>query len=100
MTGVARMPWLQGKIGLVLLLVIFHLFLGECVSLFAAGECRFGEKFFRAINEVPTILLVGIVMLVVFKDLLPYGAFAAVLATLTVLLALGIAIYSRLRKSA
>ena len=97
--GVAKMPWLQGKIGLVLLLVIYHLFLGECVSLFAAGQNRFSPGFYRAINEVPTVLLVGIVILVVFKDLLPFGPVAAVLATLIVLLSLGMMIYARVRKA-
>ena len=96
--GVLKMPWLMGKLGLVLLLVIFHLFLGECVALFARDECRFPAWLYRILNEVPTILLVGIVLLVIFKDLLPGGAFAGVLVTLALLLGLGIAVYARVRK--
>lgn len=95
--GVLRMPWMQGKIGLVLLLIVFHLFCGEVASQFAAGETPFGARIFRVINEVPTLLLVGIVGLVVFKDLMPGGAFAAVMATLALLLGLGMLLYARVR---
>jgi protoporphyrinogen IX oxidase len=59
--------WLWLKIALVGLLTVFHLFLARCQRAFAAGSNRYPEKFYRIINEVPTLLLIGIVILVVVK---------------------------------
>lgn len=59
--------WLHAKLGLVLLLAGFH---GACAKWrkdFAAGQNTKSEKFFRVANEVPTILLIGIVLLAVLK---------------------------------
>lgn len=98
--GVLKMPWMKAKLGLVLLLVIYHLFCGEIVSLFAADRCRWRSGFFRVLNEVPTVLLVAIVLLAVFKDALPGGALIGVIVTLSLLLALGIALYARVRGAA
>lgn len=62
--------WLWLKLALVVALTAFHWFLGQCHAAFAAGRNRRSGKFFRAINEVPTVLLIGIVVLVVVK---PFG---------------------------
>lgn len=62
--------WLWLKIGLVVLLTVFHGFLATCHRDFVAGRNRHNGRFYRAINEVPTLLLVGIVILVVVK---PFG---------------------------
>jgi putative membrane protein len=59
--------WLWLKIGLVLLLTAFHVFLVGCQRGFAAGLNRRTGRFYRMINEVPTLLLIGIVILVVIK---------------------------------
>lgn len=61
-------PWLQIKLGLVVLLVGYHL---VCHGLHAAlqrGEPIWSSRSFRIWNEVATLLLVGIVFLVVLKD--------------------------------
>jgi putative membrane protein len=59
--------WLQAKIVLVLLMSGLHGFLARWVGEFAADQNRRSAKVYRMINEVPTILLIGIVILAVVK---------------------------------
>ena len=54
---------------LVLLLSHYHFYLGKCVRMFANNQNTKTSKFFRIINEVPTILLIFIVFAVVFKPI-------------------------------
>ena len=61
--------WVILKGILVLLLTHYHFYLGKCVRLFAADQNIKTPKFFRIINEVPTILLILIVFIVVFKPI-------------------------------
>jgi protoporphyrinogen IX oxidase len=59
--------WLHGKIALVLALSGVHGFFVRCVREFGADRNRRSQKFYRIINEVPTILMIGIVILAVVK---------------------------------
>ena len=59
--------WMQIKIILVILLTIYHLYLGTCVIRFFNDENNNSPKFYRIINEIPTVLLIIIVFIVVFK---------------------------------
>ena len=59
--------WLQAKLALVLALSALHGLLARWVKAFAADRNRHSEKFYRIINEVPTILLIAIVILAVVK---------------------------------
>ncbi|MDE2002511.1 MAG: CopD family protein [Betaproteobacteria bacterium] len=60
--------WLHAKLGLVLVLVAFHLYLGRLMREFAHDRNRHGHVFYRWINEIPALpLLVAIVWLVVAK---------------------------------
>ena len=61
--------WMQIKLVLVLLLTIYHFYLGKCVGGFVNNKNNNSSKFYRIINEVPTILLIIIVFIVVFKPL-------------------------------
>ena len=61
--------WVILKGILVLLLTHYHFYLGKCVRLFASDQNIKSSKFFRIINEVPTILLILIVFIVVFKPI-------------------------------
>ena len=63
--------WIIYKGILVLLLTHYHFYLGKHVRLFAMDQNIKSSKFYRIINEVPTILLILIVFIVVFK---PVGA--------------------------
>jgi putative membrane protein len=59
--------WLYLKIVLALLLSGVHGFFVRCVKDFAADRNRRSQKFYRIINEVPTVLMILIVLLVVLK---------------------------------
>lgn len=59
--------WLHGKLLLVVLLTGVHGFLAAERKKLAAGTSRHDSRFFRIVNEVPTVLLIGIVILVVVK---------------------------------
>ncbi len=60
-------PWLHAKLLLVMVLSGFHGFFARCVKDFAADRNTRSQRFYRIINEVPTILMIGIVILVVVK---------------------------------
>ena len=61
--------WLQLKIVLVILLTSYHFFLLHCFRSFIHDKSKYSPKFYRLINEVPTILLIIIIFVVVFKPL-------------------------------
>jgi len=61
--------WMQLKAVFVILLTFYHLYLGRCVKLFSINQNLNSSKFYRIINEVPTILLILIVFIVIFKPL-------------------------------
>jgi putative membrane protein len=59
--------WFQAKVLLVLALSAVHGFFVRCVRDFAADQNRRSQKFYRIINEIPTVIMIGIVLLVVVK---------------------------------
>jgi putative membrane protein len=61
--------WLQLKLILVIILTVYHFFLLLCLRKFEEDNNVFSSKFYRIINEIPTVLLIGIILVVVFKPL-------------------------------
>ena len=61
--------WMQIKGISILILTLYHFYLGRQLSLFALGNNDNSSRFFRIINEIPTILLIIIVFVVIFKPL-------------------------------
>ena len=61
--------WMISKLILVISLTFYHFFLFNCLNRFAVKNNNYSPKFFRIINEVPTILLIVIIFLVVFKPI-------------------------------
>ena len=61
--------WLITKILLVISLTFYHFFLFRCLSKFSVNENEHTPRFFRIINEVPTVLLVAIIFIVVLKPI-------------------------------
>ena len=61
--------WMQIKVISVVILTIYHLYLGSCVIRFSNNQNNNSSKFYRIINEIPTLLLIIIVFMVVFKPL-------------------------------
>ena len=61
--------WMQIKLVLVILMSVYHEYLGKCLVALKNNTNTRSSKFFRIINEIPTILLILIVFLVVFKPI-------------------------------
>ena len=61
--------WLQLKLFFVIILTIYHFFLFQCLRKFTNNNNVYSSKFYRIINEIPTVLLIGIILVVVFKPL-------------------------------
>ena len=61
--------WMHTKLGLVVLLTMYHEYLGTCLKSLKLKTNTKTSKFFRIINEVPTIILIFIIFIVVFKPI-------------------------------
>ena len=61
--------WMQIKIILVILLSVYNDYLGKCLVSLKKDSNTKSSKFFRIINEVPTIILIFTVFLVIFKPI-------------------------------
>ncbi len=61
--------WLQLKLILVILLTVYHLYLGILLREFKLDQNKKTSKFYRYINEIPTLLLILIVFIVIFKPI-------------------------------
>tara|TARA_B110000438_G_scaffold85693_1_gene85175 strand:+ start:616 stop:1059 length:444 start_codon:yes stop_codon:yes gene_type:complete len=61
--------WLQLKLIFVIILTTYHFFLFQCIRKFTGNNNSFSAKFYRIINEIPTVLLIAIILVVVFKPL-------------------------------
>jgi len=61
--------WMQLKFILVILLSIFHEYLGQCIYSLKNNTNTKSSKYFRVINDVPTILLILVVFIVIFKPI-------------------------------
>ena len=61
--------WMILKVIFVVLLSLYHFYLGKILNQFRTEQNSHSHKFFRLINEIPTIMLILIVFVVVFKPL-------------------------------
>ena len=61
--------WMHIKLALVIFLTIYHEYLGICLKSFKLKTNTKTPKFFRIINEVPTIILIFIIFIVIFKPI-------------------------------
>ena len=61
--------WIKLKLLFVILLTFYHFYLARCINDFKLEQNTKTSKFFRIINEVPTILLILIIFIVVFKPI-------------------------------
>ncbi len=67
--GVFSELWMQVKTALIVILTFYHFLLGKHLGEFAMDNNIKSSKYFRIINEVPTIILIVVVFLVIFKPL-------------------------------
>jgi len=90
--------WMHAKLAFVAALLAYHAFCYRLMGKLQRGDCRWSGRQLRALNELPTLLLVVVVMLVVFKDQFPTGAATWFLVALVVLMAASIQFYARCRR--
>ncbi len=95
-----REGWLHMKLLLVGGLVGYHHYCGWLMKQFTGGEYRHNSQQLRTLNEVPTLILVAVVCLAVFKSALPVYTVSLVLLALTLLILVVIQIYARKRRQA
>jgi putative membrane protein len=90
--------WLHIKLAFVAALVVYHFYCGRIMRQLAAGKCNWSGQHFRALNEAPTVLLVAIVLLAVFKNNLPTDMTAWGIFGMIVVMAVTIQLYAKKRK--
>ena len=61
--------WIKIKFIFIVLLTIYHFYLGTCLEKLKNGQNTKSSKFFRIINEIPTLLLILIIFIVIFKPI-------------------------------
>lgn len=61
------MGWLHAKLFLVLLLIGYHIWCGKLLNDFAHDRNTKSHTWYRVFNELPTVLLIGIIILVIVK---------------------------------
>lgn len=65
--GYMHQMWMHAKLGFVLLLAIYHLYLGKLLFDFKYDKNKHGHVFYRILNEIPVLFLVAIILLAVIK---------------------------------
>lgn len=95
--GYATQPWMLVKLTLGALLVGFHFYQRRIMLEFAAGRMHRDAERFRLLNEAPTLMLVVLTVLAVFKTATPWGGLGVAVAVLVVAVLVGIRAYARHR---
>ena len=90
--------WLHAKLALVAILMGYHHYCSRLMKQLEKGECQWSSQQFRALNELPTLLLVAIVMLAIFKNSFPTSASSYLIVGLVVVMAASIQFYARKRR--
>ncbi len=95
---VLKSGWLHGKLAFVALLLFYHFYCGNLMKKLEKGECQWTGQQFRALNEAPTILLVAIVLLAVFKNSLPLDLTTWLIVALVIAMVAAIQLYAKKRR--
>jgi protoporphyrinogen IX oxidase len=66
-SGYLLMSWMQAKLLLIGILIIFHLYCGILRKQFANDKNKHSSTFYRYLNEFPTLILIAVVILAVVK---------------------------------
>lgn len=90
--------WLHVKLGFVLANIGYHFYCGRLMKQMAAGKFKWSSQQMRGLNEVPTVFLVIIVLLAVFKNNLPTSATAWGIFAMVVVMVATIQLYARKRR--
>lgn len=95
---VLKQGWLHIKLLFVVLLIGYHHYCRRLMKQLAKNECRWSSQQLRALNEAPTVFLVAIVLLAVFKNNLPTDITAWGILAMIVAMAAIIQFYARKRR--
>ena len=90
--------WMHAKLAFVACLLAYHIFCYRLMGQLNRGECNWSGRQLRALNELPTLFLVLVVMLVVFKNQFPTGAATWLIVGLVLFMAASIQFYARWRR--
>ncbi len=93
-----KQGWMHAKLAFVVALLAYHWFCYRLMGQLKRGACSWSGRQLRALNELPTLLLVLVVMLVVFKNQFPTGAATWLIVALVVAMAASIQFYARWRR--
>ena len=90
--------WMQAKLSVVAALLGYHFFCYRLMNKLENNECEWSGRQLRALNELPTLFLVLVVMLVVFKNQFPTGIATWLIVGLIIFMAASIQFYARWRR--
>ncbi len=92
--------WMHAKLTLVFLLCVYHFYCAQLLKELNEDRCESSGQKFRYFNEFPTLLLISIVMLVVFKTAFPTDLSAWLMIFLVIFMVISIQLYAKKRKNA
>ncbi|KGG15278.1 MULTISPECIES: protoporphyrinogen oxidase HemJ [unclassified Prochlorococcus] len=90
--------WLQIKLIFVSFLLIYHIYCYRIMNSLSNNQCKMTGRQLRILNELPTIFLVIVVLLVVFKNSFPTNAATWFVFSLVLFMAVSIQLYARYRR--
>ena len=92
-----KQGWLHSKLFLVLLLVGYHFYCGMTIKRLREGRSQESSQGFRMLNELPTVLLIAIILLAVFRDGISLISLLAVVIATVLILGSATLAYKRYR---
>jgi putative membrane protein len=96
--GWLQQGWMHAKLAFVAGLLAYHVLCYRLMGQLQRDACSWSGRQLRALNELPTLLLVLVVMLVVFKNQFPTGAATWFMVFLVIFMAASIQLYARWRR--
>ncbi|MBC1242102.1 membrane protein [Nostoc linckia z18] len=95
---VLKEGWLHIKLLFVAILIGYHHYCAHLIKKLAADQCAWSSQQLRALNEAPTVMLVAIVLLAIFKNNLPTDMAAWGIFAMIILMAVTIQLYAKKRR--
>ena len=95
---VLKAGWLHIKLAMVAVLIGYHFYCRRIMNQLATDRCNWTGQQFRALNEAPTILLLVIVLLAVFKNSLPLDLTTWLIFALVIVMSASIQLYAKKRR--
>ena len=97
--GYLKLPWMHIKLTLVILLAGYSDYCGVIIKKLAKGQIPMSSHRFRLYNEVPTVILVAVILLATLRDLMSPLTLLGILVGLVILLVILTLLYRRYRES-